>query len=71
MKSTILSRELLQEALDHYNEFKHFNFVVPNSLPILYFGDTRNYFKSSFKVITVGKNPSNVEFRLNSNQIYS
>ena len=35
MKSTILSRELLQEALDHYNEFKHLNFVVPNSLPIL------------------------------------
>ena len=41
----------------------------PN-LPILYFGDTNKYLKVA-KVITVGKNPSNVEFRLNSSEKYS
>ena len=70
MKSTILSRELLQEALDHYNEFKHLNFVVPNSLPILFFGDIDSYIKQDFKIVTAALNPSDSEFSINKKEKY-
>jgi len=59
-----LSKELLQEAMDHYNEMKHLEFIVPNSLPILFFGDIEKYAKQEFKVITAGLNPSDAEFTL-------
>jgi hypothetical protein len=36
--------------------------VVRPSIPILFFGDSSAYFASKLKVITVGLNPSNVEF---------
>ena len=48
--------------------------ALKESLPnesILYFGDTNKYLKSKLKVITVGKNPSNVEFRLIMSEKYS
>ena len=35
---------------------------VRPSMPILFFGDLDAYFKSSFRVVTVGKNPSREEF---------
>ena len=35
---------------------------VRSSMPILFFGDLDAYFKSSFRVVTVGKNPSREEF---------
>jgi hypothetical protein len=51
----------------HYNE----DFVVKPSLPILYFGNLEEYFKSNLKIITVGKNPSDNEFKLRKNDKYS
>jgi len=36
--------------------------VVPDSVPILYFGDSCKYFESKLKILTVGKNPSGHEF---------
>ena len=38
------------------------NCVVPNSIPILWFGDMEAYLKSKKKVVTVGLNPSLKEF---------
>ena len=36
--------------------------VVPNSIPVLWFGDLKAYDKSEKKVVTVGINPSRKEF---------
>ena len=63
-----LSKELLQEAMDHYNEMKHLEFIVPNSLPILFFGDIEKYVKQEFKVITAAINPSFFEFQENDSK---
>jgi hypothetical protein len=38
------------------------SFVVKQSIPILFFGDLEKYFESKLKIITVGLNPSFVEF---------
>lgn len=40
--------------------------VTPRSAPILYFGDLTEYRASSFRVITVGVNPSGEEFPANA-----
>jgi hypothetical protein len=37
-------------------------FLVKPSIPILFFGDSVRYFSSKLKVITLGLNPSKVEF---------
>ena len=66
-----MNKNLLEKALYHFKQFEKEEYVVAPSLPILYFGDTNKYLKSKLKVITVGKNPSNVEFRLNSSEKYS
>jgi hypothetical protein len=36
--------------------------VVKPALPILFFGDSQQYFRSQLRVVTVGKNPSGKEF---------
>lgn len=66
-----ISNKILKNALDHFNDYKDQSYTVNPSLPILFFGDTEEYFKSEFKVITVGKNPSNVEFKLKKDDEYS
>lgn len=63
---TLISKKLLQQAVDHYNELKHHGFIVPNSLPILFFGDIERYKKQEFKVITAAINPSFYEFQKNN-----
>jgi hypothetical protein len=40
-------------------------------LPIFWFGNKPEYLKSNLKIITVGLNPSDKEFRLNKNDPYS
>lgn len=42
--------------------------VVRNSIPILFFGDLDRYCNSSLKVVTVGLNPSDIEFRKNKKE---
>jgi hypothetical protein len=46
----------------HRTEDSGYGVVVQPSIPILFFGNSAKYFASSLKVITVGKNPSNIEF---------
>ena len=65
MKSTILSRELLQETLDHFDEFREHmpERIVQKSMPILFFGDLKSYMVNDFKIITAALNPSDLEFK--------
>ena len=59
----LISKNILQSALSHYNKFQKLDFVVKPSLPILYFGDLSAYTKSEFKIITAALNPSDAEFK--------
>lgn len=56
--------QLFPRAWDTYHraEEEGLAFVVRPSIPVLFFGDGEQYFASPFKVITVGLNPSHIEF---------
>src|SRR5439155_27264942 len=43
--------------------FAQESFIARPSIPILYFGDASKYFESKRRVVTVGLNPSDKEFR--------
>ena len=58
-----ISDRLLKDSLNNYNNYCELNFVIKPSLPILYFGNVKDYFKSDFKVITAALNPSDAEFK--------
>lgn len=45
-----------------FQKVKHESYVVRNSIPILWFGDMNAYEKSDIRIVTVGINPSDVEF---------
>jgi hypothetical protein len=53
---------LIRESWLNYEKHKDDDIVVTPSVPILFFGDSKGYFESELKVITVGLNPSRVEF---------
>ncbi len=53
---------LIRKSWLVYDRFKNEEFVLAPSIPILYFGDGEGYFESKTKVITVGLNPSRIEF---------
>ena len=67
----ILSESLLNELLDEFNDKKHLPYVIGKSLPILFFGDIESFVNQKKKVITVGLNPSNIEFQSNQLDNYS
>lgn len=67
----MISDKLIEKTLKYYDTHKNKNVVVKPSLPILYFGNIDAYRKSKLKVVTVGKNPSDNEFRLNKNDSFS
>ena len=54
---------LYARAIAHYRENEGKDWLVPRSIPILYFGNLRRYRSSTIKIVTVGLNPSDVEFR--------
>lgn len=53
---------LIEEAWHHYHRAEDIPFVVRPSIPILFFGDSQRYARSQLKVVTVGLNPSRIEF---------
>ncbi len=55
-------QQLVLNCWDHFQAIKRFPYVVPNSIPILWFGDLNAYRMSDLRVVTVGLNPSNMEF---------
>ena len=60
----MISGQLLNSTFNYFKKHEKDEVVVKPSIPILYFGDLEGYVKSKLKVITVGKNPSLNEFRL-------
>ena len=67
----MISTKLVNDTLSYYDNYRHEDVVVNPSLPILYFGDLEAYANSEIKILTVGKNPSVNEFRLNRNDLFS
>lgn len=53
---------LFDSAWDMYRRLEDEPFLVKPSIPILFFGDSEKYFQSECKIITVGLNPSLIEF---------
>ena len=47
------------------------NSIVPNSIPIIWFGNFEKYISSKVKIITVSLNPSDNEFKLIKTDTYS
>jgi hypothetical protein len=62
MKSKSKINDLIRESWQVYAQFEDQPFLVKPSIPILFFGDSNKYFSSELKVITLGLNPSRVEF---------
>jgi hypothetical protein len=54
--------ELVHEAWSAFTHFAEDPFIVKPSIPILFFGHTPRYFFSPLKVVTLGLNPSGIEF---------
>jgi hypothetical protein len=53
---------LIGETWRVYKQFEDRPFLVKPSIPILFFGDSNRYFASVLKAITLGLNPSRIEF---------
>ncbi len=53
---------LLSRSWRQYDQVKHRNFLVRPAIPIVFFGDSKRYFASPIRIITVGLNPSSEEF---------
>jgi hypothetical protein len=53
---------LVRTSWQIYAKFERQPFLVKPSIPILFFGDSDRYFSSRLRVITLGLNPSRVEF---------
>src|ERR1700674_3514038 len=62
METNLRINDLIREAWQVYRQFADQPFLVKPSIPILFFGDSNRYFSSELKVITVGLNPSRIEF---------
>jgi hypothetical protein len=54
--------QLLVESWTAYDRLCDESFIVRPAIPILFFGDRSRYLASPLRVVTVGLNPSGVEF---------
>jgi hypothetical protein len=61
-------KTLIQKCWNGFQQIKTEPFVIQNSIPILWFGDLEAYLKSDLRIVTVGLNPSNVEFLPTANK---
>jgi hypothetical protein len=61
-KISRLDPDFYRHCLRHLAEVGDLEFIVPNSLPIPYFGDLAAYLASPHRVLTAALNPSNREF---------
>lgn len=55
-------KSLMNDYVADYMQKEHFEFVVKNALPVIWFGNLEKYKASKQKIVTVGINPSNQEF---------
>ncbi|MEO7860785.1 MAG: hypothetical protein ABIU05_10120 [Nitrospirales bacterium] len=56
---------LYERSVEHYLSFYNEPWLVRPAIPILYFGDIKQFHKSKLKIVTVGLNPSFAEFNGN------
>ena len=61
-------KKIISDCWSDFQEYKGTNpkVLVNPSIPILWFGDIEEYRKSNLKVVTIGLNPSNIEFAENN-----
>jgi hypothetical protein len=59
--------QLITNELNVFNQLNYQHSIVPNSIPIVWFGNVERYFKSELKIITVSLNPSDIEFKKGKN----
>lgn len=67
-------QELINLIALEVNQFKTLNYsnsIIPDSIPIVWFGDSEKYFASKLKIITVSLNPSDNEFKIKKTNPYS
>jgi hypothetical protein len=62
--------QYLDNLRQQFEGFAHHPWII-NILPIGWFGNVHSYQKSPLKIITVGLNPSDKEFREHNNQDFS
>lgn len=62
---------LLNQTLEYYQNIQDKEYVLNPAIPILYLGDVNAYLTSTIKIVTVGKNPSFIEFCRLESQSYS
>ena len=55
-------KDIYNLCLNHHAEVQNVPDVVPNSMPIPYFGDIIAYLNSPIRILTAALNPSNREF---------
>lgn len=55
-------KALINRTFIHFNSLKDNEWIVSESIPILFFGDLKAYNKSPLRIITVALNPSDKEF---------
>ncbi len=67
----MISQKLIKKTIKYFRKHQNNSFIVNPSLPILYFGDLDAYLKLEIRILTVGKNPSDNEFRLKKTDSYS
>jgi hypothetical protein len=58
----LLDPDFYRRCLTHHAEVRDLDFVVPNSIPIPYFGDLAAFLDSPLRVLTAALNPSDREF---------
>lgn len=60
--NTIVSSAVYTKCLEHFRDIRGRDCVVPDSLPITFFGDVSDYSKSDIRIVTAALNPSGIEF---------
>lgn len=66
-------KQIIKDYIDEFNQANENpilkNYVVPSSIPIIWFGNIEKYRSSSLKIVTVGLNPSCSEFLNDQKQL--
>jgi hypothetical protein len=67
---TFLPKDFYERCLAHHSDVLHgpnaLQHVVAGSIPIPFFGDVAAYFSSELRIVSVGLNPSDKEFKKDS-----
>ncbi len=65
----MISQELVNNINNYFNTFRIEPFTI-GDFPIIYFGNEEEYRNSPKKIVTVGKNPSHIEFDRGNNNSF-